>query len=459
VVLLNDHWWRHAAPSWFTGKIGDFAWLIFAPFLLAVILAWLLPRREKLVGYAAIIGVGLIFGLAKTVPAFHALTIAVLEFLTGWPNILRLDPADLIALPALLIAWWIWEKSATRSIRLPNRGWVLLPLAVLATMADSPAPNYGIACLEQQGGQILANDAYASYASNDGGLSWTESSIEPHTRFCNMQPKEVVAPANPRLRFQFTTEGLVERSDDGGQTWQREYAVVPLSQAQSAYAEHAWNAAIVKTGPLNALVDDVTGNLIMAVGHEGVLVRTPDGAWHRAAVGPYRVIDLHGTDKVVSLLAGEVLLALVLIALASGTMGPDVFLARRSRNLLRFALLLGWLAWLGTLAIAPPALASGYMKQMPIFGVIVAAAFAVPVSIRKLLAAFRLNAKVGWLTIGLSALTALLFLVPFVVWTQNGIPHYSTAVAYAVVLVAVMCFVGQRYLRRNAITPTNLPVA
>ena len=107
VVLLNDHWWRHAAPSWFTGKIGDFAWLIFAPFLLAAILAWLFPRREKFVGYAAIIGVGLIFGLAKTVPAFHALTIDVLEFLTGWPNVLRMDPTDLLALPALLIAWWI----------------------------------------------------------------------------------------------------------------------------------------------------------------------------------------------------------------------------------------------------------------------------------------------------------------------------------------------------------------
>ena len=25
VVLLNDHWWRRVAPSWFTGKIGDFA--------------------------------------------------------------------------------------------------------------------------------------------------------------------------------------------------------------------------------------------------------------------------------------------------------------------------------------------------------------------------------------------------------------------------------------------------
>src|SRR5512147_742964 len=84
IVLLNDHWWRRVAPSWFTGKIGDFAWLIFAPCLLALLLAWLLPRREMLVGHVAIVAVGLIFGLDKTVPAFHTLTIGVREFLTGW---------------------------------------------------------------------------------------------------------------------------------------------------------------------------------------------------------------------------------------------------------------------------------------------------------------------------------------------------------------------------------------
>ncbi len=35
LLLFNDHLWRKVAPSWLTGKIGDFAWLIFAPFLLA----------------------------------------------------------------------------------------------------------------------------------------------------------------------------------------------------------------------------------------------------------------------------------------------------------------------------------------------------------------------------------------------------------------------------------------
>ncbi len=44
MVLLNDHWWQRVAPSWFIGKIDDFAWLIGAPFLLAAAQAWL-PKR------------------------------------------------------------------------------------------------------------------------------------------------------------------------------------------------------------------------------------------------------------------------------------------------------------------------------------------------------------------------------------------------------------------------------
>ena len=178
ILLLNDHWWRQVAPSWVTGKIGDFTWLIFAPFLLAAILAWLMPlrlkHREEIIGRGSIVVVGLVFAFAKTIPAFHSLTIQVLETLTGWGNVLRMDPTDLVALPALMIAWLIWERSANRSIRLPHRGWVLIPLAVLATMADSPTPNSGISCVKTQADStLIANDAYLAFVSHDGGATWS----------------------------------------------------------------------------------------------------------------------------------------------------------------------------------------------------------------------------------------------------------------------------------------------
>ena len=52
LLLFNDHWLRWYAPSWWTGKLGDFAWLFFAPFAVAMIFALLIPpspRQEKIV--------------------------------------------------------------------------------------------------------------------------------------------------------------------------------------------------------------------------------------------------------------------------------------------------------------------------------------------------------------------------------------------------------------------------
>ncbi|HSD84881.1 MAG TPA: hypothetical protein VLG46_13525 [Anaerolineae bacterium] len=506
VVLLNDHWWRRVAPSWFTGKIGDFAWLIFAPFLLAALLAWVFPRRERLVGYASIIGVGLIFGLAKTVPAFHALTIDVLELLTGWPNILRMDPTDLIALPALLIAWRIWEQSAPRSFRLADRGWVLLPLAVLATMADSPAPNLGITSFCQKDGQIFTGDIFASYTSVDGGLTWQASTTPPKDQVCDKHASEVVSPSDPRLRFRYDSAGVIERSDDGGQTWQREYAVAPLSQAQSAYARQGSPTAVLWTGPLNIMIDARTGNALFALGHQGVLVRTPAGEWRTAKVGPYHAIDLRRPEEMISLLSGEMLLAGVLIVLVIAVIAPLarsisllpltilvialggiafvvtgialgsydaslilpallvvpiillIYIRRggRGATLTSAALAVSWVGWLATWFIAAPAMATGYLRGIPVLGAIAAAIFGVPVALKLLVGVFRVNPKAARLTIGWGALTALLFMVPFIVWAQDGIPYYYTAVVYGMVLVAVMCFVGYRYLHQYVSAPASL---
>ncbi len=463
VVLLNDHWWRRVAPSWFTGKIGDCAWLIFAPFLLALLLAWLLPRREKIVGYAAIMGVGLIFGLAKTVPAFHTLTLDVLEFLTGWPNVLRMDPTDLIALPALVIAWWIWRQSVARSLCLTDRGWVLLPLAIFATMADSGPDFRGLSCLGKSGNSILASDYSTSYVSRDGGLSWAEETTEEVSRTdCGLRPKVMQDSNNPLVRFRLADSGLLERSEDGGKSWQTEHVAATMPEAQAVYLQRNWTdygypgyyIPRFDYGPMDAIMDPSTGNLILATGFQGVMVRTPDGEWHTIGVGPYQPIDLRQPDRVVSLLAGEGLLALVVFALAAATTAPGV-LSRKVKVLL----VLGWLALIGTLSVRVIFLQGNYTtmgEQLSLYGTLIAGGIAALVAAIRLIAAFRLSPTAAGITIGLSALTALLFLVPFIVWTQNGIPRYNAALLFAGMIVAAMCFAGYRYLQRYAIVPKDL---
>src|SRR5437773_2089226 len=46
LMLANDHILRQVAPSWITGKLSDAAWLVIVPPLVALVLAWILPRRE-----------------------------------------------------------------------------------------------------------------------------------------------------------------------------------------------------------------------------------------------------------------------------------------------------------------------------------------------------------------------------------------------------------------------------
>jgi hypothetical protein len=81
LLVLNDHLLRHFWPSWWTGKLGDFAWLFFFPFITAAFLAWLLPARFRAhpqwVGGLAFTLVGLILFLAKTLPGFHDHSLSV----------------------------------------------------------------------------------------------------------------------------------------------------------------------------------------------------------------------------------------------------------------------------------------------------------------------------------------------------------------------------------------------
>jgi len=139
-LIVNDHWAKHAHPSFLTGKLSDVAGLIFFPLLIQALLEIAssamgrFRRPSQRVLAAAIIGTAILFSLAKTCPIANEAVRTVdaslrypLRFVValihqaprprlGRPSLV-LDPTDLLALPALAIAFVVGDRRRREAIR------------------------------------------------------------------------------------------------------------------------------------------------------------------------------------------------------------------------------------------------------------------------------------------------------------------------------------------------------
>lgn len=139
-LVLNDHWWKLAYPSFITGKLSDFSGLIFFPLLLQAVVEvaqaigkhYRGPSQKILLVMIAVTALG--FAWVKTTHTGQSayasvLTVAREPFLAirrvivgssdAWGAEPRtvIDPSDLMALPSLLITYLIGRS---RSIEHPN---------------------------------------------------------------------------------------------------------------------------------------------------------------------------------------------------------------------------------------------------------------------------------------------------------------------------------------------------
>lgn len=123
LLALNDHVLKTASPGWVTGKVSDFAGLAVAPALLVAV-AEIATRRRLSDGWllGALFVTGAVFSATKVwVPAGDAYEVvfglarwpldSAVAALGGYrptapaPVVLTRDPTDLLALPALAVAW------------------------------------------------------------------------------------------------------------------------------------------------------------------------------------------------------------------------------------------------------------------------------------------------------------------------------------------------------------------
>lgn len=141
LLVLNDHALKGAGllPGWLTGKLSDFAGMLVAPVILAVIVQVSSKRGWTL----AHVAIGVVFAAIKLVPeaarAFEALT-----QLTPFPWVIVVDPTDLLALPALLVSHhWLGRAREAHGRYLEG---ALATGGAIACMATSPPPCDGEEC-------------------------------------------------------------------------------------------------------------------------------------------------------------------------------------------------------------------------------------------------------------------------------------------------------------------------
>ncbi len=225
VLLLNDHWLKVAYPSWWTGKLSDFAGLYFFPFLVlaglgglewvsARWLHWRFRSPQRVMGLALALTV-LWFGALKLSPWTQRPAMMVLERVLGGSRRIIADPTDLMALGMLALTWLRWKSLMQRTVAIPNRlsrsrrRWQLIALAIsalsaLATQPPPPQINFG-------GVMDIAIDAA------DPDVIYTSLATQ---RILSCEKSRGISVGGDYCEVK-TSDRRVEtyRSVDGGRTW------------------------------------------------------------------------------------------------------------------------------------------------------------------------------------------------------------------------------------------------
>ena len=476
VLLLNDHWFKLAAPSYLTGKLSDFAGLLFFPFLLSaglglVLMRWkIAPRRVAILGFAI---TGIWFTTLKTVPIVNLGTEQLVNVLTGAQSQIILDPSDLIALFSLLPAGWLWLRLEHHpSPRPPGRlAYLALGLAAFATLATSPSILISYdRLLEVPGGLVmgngpgLRNQGYKNqvgglFAFSADGLVWQDyPNPSPELQEAGIKdpilPKQVCLPSRPLECYRITGQPQVERSLDGDLTWKIDWQF-PLERR--SYMSHRY---LVTPPPMNINPLDIAvlelpdgPRVVVAMGDQGALVRLADGSWKRIPVlsaDPTPLKAENILQPFSDLLMEEIILVIVLmlgVLILSVLSWVMVLRSEQSRSHRGWVLrpLLLWL--IGDLLLGIGGRFWGTNNKLLLFLLITVIAGLLMTLIGPLWTWRRvasLAARPGIIYLVLMIVIiaplffGLVFLTPLILWTLWVIPTYGLAMLLGLMLAGIV---------------------
>lgn len=315
VLLVNDHLLKRLWPGVVTGKLSDVAGMLVAPPLLALAAALAVRRpvaaarggvsrsgagapgeADRRAALAAILLTAVLFTVVKTTAAGARAAEDVWALFTPSARVVA-DPSDLLALPALGLAWLVRLRAVETADRLRRavrraRLLVALPAAVLAVTATAAPYD------PPSAGHVEAHDAVIvvytngysrlGVATSDQGRTWHRWTSPPSEKSSRTT---ACVPGEPRRCYRVVPPLLlVEQSDDAGATWttawqvpaaRQHYLYRNLDPYEGDRTDRAQSMAVA--------VLPVPGGHLVAVanGRDGVALRDVAGRWHRLGLRGY----------------------------------------------------------------------------------------------------------------------------------------------------------------------------
>lgn len=366
-LLLNDLALKPAWPdSWFTGKLSDLAWVVFASPLLAFFLSYLSrnnPFAERGAWATAYFGLPILYAAFNTFEPLHGWVLSILLPFTGSTIGSPLDPSDSLVIPVgLAVSVWIWKRPSQDSTRFRVRLCLLTAaitsLATVATSTSEPSPTEWLAGIDSDGTLILEAPHYAFFKSVDGGLTWApfnrsgdeESgvrwggrSVDTPRGTYSIEGSEVTLSAGEGGVESVYSVDFLNREPN---LWAQAYTTRELREQLAGLYGNPANHIV--TQPRNIIYDYRTGNVIVTMLLQGVVVGDEEGVWRRVAVGHFSPTDFSFAGKA-GLLFGAptfwftvmaVSLAFITVVISFSGYGPSEVsaIAKKIRPILKKAM-------------------------------------------------------------------------------------------------------------------------
>ena len=357
-LLLNDGLFKSLWPdSWVTGKLSDLAWVVFASPLLAFVMSLFLSRRaftRRATVLVSYVGLPALYAAFNTFEPVHERILRGLSLVAGGTAGSPLDPTDSLVIPiGLGIAVWVWRQRPVSPDRLRVRLALLAAgVATFATIATSPQviEDTGIETVGVAGdGSIVAtarvNDRAVNYRSSDGGFTWQSHNPSNNIKWGSDEVE------TQRGTYRVRGSEILVLTISG--TWEVIFSAAYPQEPSSLRVQQ-----LTPTSPVVSRIDRKSnsivyhtrsGNLVVAMGHEGVAVSLPDGMWISVPVGKYVPTDFsslkqsrefHSTMSLVAI-AIALSASMTSISLALSRFRIDKPISGFAVTLVAFAFLIG----------------------------------------------------------------------------------------------------------------------